>query len=239
MKKTVVWDFDHSLIPLNSDLIIPRALAPGPALEALFQTRDGTPWTQLIDRILGHMHSVGISASQIGAAARAMPFDDDIHRGIAELGAAGVEQKILSDANSLYIREFLEFHQLSAYFSDIHTNPATVAGDGGLVRLAPAVPPDAPHGCPLCPPNLCKGAVLRGWRTAAAAGQRFFYVGDGGGDVCACLQLNADDVVFARAGWPLDKELQGRHAGARRAALRQWCCGGELRAGLLAEVARS
>jgi pyridoxal phosphate phosphatase PHOSPHO2 len=79
--------------------------------------------------------------------------------------------------------------------------------------------------------------VLRRWRAAAPPGQRWLYVGDGGGDVCACLQLGAGDVVFARAGFPLAKALQGRHAAALRAELRVWASGSELRAGLLAAAA--
>jgi pyridoxal phosphate phosphatase PHOSPHO2 len=232
-----VWDFDHSLIPDNSDYSIPQALAPGPALDALFSSRGVTPWTSLIDRVLGHLHSAGITPAQISAAAADMSYDEDIHAAIAELGSLGATQFVLSDANSLYISSFFARHGLTGYFSHVHTNPATVT-DGCLVRLAPAVPPDAPHGCPLCPPNLCKGAVLRGWLAAAPLGgpRRWFYVGDGGGDVCACLQLDAGDLVFARAGFPLAKALQGRHAGALKAALRLWASGAELRAALAAEA---
>jgi pyridoxal phosphate phosphatase PHOSPHO2 len=230
----VVWDYDHSLIPDNSDTFIPKMLAPGRALDALFANPRALPWTELIGQVLSHLHSVGVTAAQIAAASAAMPFDAEVHTAIAELAARGARQSILSDANTLYISTFLARHGLTAHFADVHTNPATVAADGGLVRLAPAVPPGAPHGCALCPPNLCKGAVLRRWRAAAAPAAAWLYVGDGGGDVCACLQLGAGDVVFARAGFPLAKALQGRHAAGLRAALRLWASGGELRAGLAA-----
>ena len=68
-----------------------------------------------------------------------MPFAKAMRSGILQLHATGVDCRILSDANTLYISTFLARHGLTAHFADVHTNPATVAADGGLVRLAPAV----------------------------------------------------------------------------------------------------
>lgn len=42
--------------------------------------------------------------------------------------------------------------------AQVHTN--TGAWEGDVLRVLPHQPPDAPHGCPKCPPNLCKGRVL-------------------------------------------------------------------------------
>jgi Putative Phosphatase len=90
------------------------------------------------------------------------------------------------------------------------TAPASAAkaagGAGYKLVVQPRHPASAaPHGCPLCPANLCKGAELRRLRTAAplSAGGgwgRVVYAGDGANDICPALALGPRDVVLARAG---------------------------------------
>lgn len=69
------------------------------------------------------------------------------------------------------------------------------------------------HGCPLCPENLCKGRELDAMR-AAVPRRRVVYAGDGANDLCPALCLGAEDVVLARAGYPLEKLIRERAAGA-------------------------
>ena len=240
LRSAIVWDFDFSLIPVNSDTHIPRALAPSPPLEALLATR-GVPWTELMGRVLDHLHASAVPPSAISAAAAAMPFDPSIHEAIRSAHGKGVRQFILSDANTLYIGAFLEAHALTRLFTAVHTNPATLpaAGDGP-VRLAPAHSGQSPHGCPMCPPNLCKGGVLSAWQQGGelSSATRVFYVGDGMGDACPALRLGQDDVVLARAGFPLARALGegGALAASLRARLVQWGTGEELRDALQAAL---
>lgn len=66
------------------------------------------------------------------------------------------ELQIISDANSHFIKVILEKHCLQSYFTKVHTNPALVAENGAL-RVLPSHPENnPPHGCKLCPPNMCK-----------------------------------------------------------------------------------
>lgn len=56
-----------------------------------------------------------------------------------------------------------------------------------------------PHGCPLCPANLCKGAELRRLRAARGATyRRVVYCGAGADNLCPALELVAGDVLLAR-----------------------------------------
>lgn len=73
----------------------------------------------------------------------------------------------------------------------------------------------APHGCPLCPANLCKGSEVHRLKYGAGAsnGQqqalcsssygRIVYAGDGANDICPALALGENDVILARAGYAL------------------------------------
>ena len=102
----------------------------------------------------------------------------------------------------------------------------------GLQERAPGVVPKSLFNPPAIPIVSTKASQLRhsaaaerkllegaqgasgggggGSRKRAAtpgAGQRWAYIGDGGGDVCPCLKLREGDAIFARKGWALHKQL--------------------------------
>lgn len=117
-----------------------------------------------------------------------------------------------------------------AYFPpcDEHqvTNPGFFDGEGGRLKVAPYHPlNEHPHGCPNCPTNLCKGAVLTKWLEELAPGTKVLYVGDGSGDFCPALRLDEASVVMARSE-PHDRLLRlcesARAAGDLRASLVVW-----------------
>ena len=153
--------------------------------------------------------------------------------------------KVLSDCNSVFISHILMGARLHGHVGEVITNAAAfekvaaseVEGAGvGLgitssIRKAPAgasyklvIQPRhpataAPHGCPWCPANLCKGAELNRLRhgsgrgaahehhlcTASRSYGRIVYCGDGANDICPALTLGSNDVVLARAGHALAK----------------------------------
>ncbi len=84
----------------------------------------------------------------------------------------------------------------------IQNQPPPSAGVHRLV-IAPLHPSHLPpHGCPLCPANLCKGAELRRLREESVAVglpyKRIVYCGDGANDLCPALALGEQDVLLAR-----------------------------------------
>lgn len=77
----------------------------------------------------------------------------------------------MSDANTFFIETVLAHHGVLGCFSEIVTNPATVDADGRL-RISPFHDSAAaPHGCSLCPDNMCK--VLPNSRTPDRSVQKF------------------------------------------------------------------
>ena len=74
----------------------------------------------------------------------------------------------------------------------------------------------APHGCQLCPENLCKGHEVRRLRRQGRY-RRILYCGDGANDVCASLALGPRDVILARSGHFLADYLQKAAAAVGKA----------------------
>ena len=106
------------------------------------------------------------------------------------------EQRILSDANDVYIESVLKARGLENAFSLVVTNPASF-NDAGRLEIRPHQPVDKPHSSSLCPPNLCKGAILSKWLDELQP-SCCVYVGDGGGDFCPATRLRVGDTVLAR-----------------------------------------
>ena len=200
-KVLVVWDFDWSLINENSDTWVieqldfsGRVWAEG---EAKFRRKE-LDWTSLMDWALGELHANGHSAAAISEALAKLPVLGGALAAVKLCLSVGAEQRILSDANTVYINTILEARNLTDAFAVVETNPASY-DDSGRLHVRPHQPADvAPHGCPMCPSNLCKGAVLDGW-LAALKPERCVYIGDGGGDFCPATRLRATDFVLARA----------------------------------------
>jgi Putative Phosphatase len=121
----------------------------------------------------------------------------------------------VSDANTHFIEIIIAHHGIRPHFAAVHTN-SSVFTEHGLLQVTPHQPLAQPHTCTLCPPNLCKGAVLDKLRSAmcsstdssssssssssSAIGSdcRVIYVGDGGGDYCPATRLLPTDLVLAR-----------------------------------------
>ena len=244
----VVWDFDWSLVNENSDTFVLRELAPA-LTDEMKQLQAERPaifgkgkWTALMDHLLtklGEEHMV--SRRQIEHCLEGIPVFVEVIQVVRELAGRGCEQRILSDANSVFIDEVLRAACLRRHFSAVATNfgewepyaredhddHATHNDD--ILRVAPYQPRDRPHGCPRCPENLCKGAVLDQWR-AELRPRRVVYVGDGSGDFCPCLRLRASDTVCARSGYPLAKKLEAMKDDAKvlDARVAYWEDGAEL-----------
>ena len=203
----VVFDFDWSLINDNSDTWVIKQLTPdfyaqlmgGPKAQEL-------GWTDLMDHALCQMMGpqLGITREQLTASLEAIPYFPEMFEAVRYAHAQGAEIVVLSDANTYYITTILERHGLAPLVTEVITNPSR--WDGGTLRVAPHH--DAgrpPHGCALCPPNLCKGLVMEALLQDRKPA-KVVYVGDGGGDFCPSTKLRAGDALCCRKGWTCHKK---------------------------------
>lgn len=220
----VVWDFDYSLIDANSDTFVFKELAPKlhDEIQQLHRGEFRGRWTALMDHLLGRLSSEhGVDKEVLLRTLAKVPMTPEHIRAVGLAGGAGAEQRILSDANDVFISGILKAKQISGFFSETVTNFSSWESSGAL-RVQPYV--KGTHGCERCPPNLCKGQVLDKWLSGyGEARPRVVYVGDGGGDVCPSLRLGEGDFVCARVDCSLHATLESSETRPKlRATLLAW-----------------
>ncbi|XWS72153.1 hypothetical protein CRYUN_Cryun02cG0015800 [Craigia yunnanensis] len=221
----VVFDFDRTIIDGDSDSWVVTEMG----LSDLFhQLRSTLPWNSLMDRMMKELHSQGKTAEDITECLKRTLLHPRIAATIKSAYELGCDLKILSDANQFFIEKILEHHGLLGCFSKIYTNPSFV--DGGRLRILPYHDSTlSPHGCSLCPSNLCKGLVLDLIYASAPEGERqnFIYLGDGRGDYCPSLKLQDSDYVMPRKNYPLWDRIFSDPA-LVKAEVHEWSNGEEL-----------
>ncbi|KAG8636146.1 thiamine phosphate phosphatase-like protein [Manihot esculenta] len=222
----VVFDFDRTLIDGDSD----RWVVTQMGLTSLFnQLRSTLPWNSLMDRMMKELHSQGKTADDIAECLGRMPLHPRVIAVIKSIHALGCDLRIISDANQFFIEKILDHHGLLGCFSQISTNPSFV-DDEGRLRIFPYHDLNTPpHGCHLCPPNLCKGLVIAQIRASTTENEktRFIYLGDGNGDFCPSLKLGEGDHVMPRKEYPLWNRLSS-NATLVKAEVHDWGNGEEL-----------
>ncbi|KAI3754207.1 hypothetical protein L1987_53985 [Smallanthus sonchifolius] len=223
----IIWDFDRTIMDDDSDrwVVVEMGLTP------LFnQLRQTLPWNSLMDRMMEELHSQGKTVEDIINCLNCVQLHPQIISAIRAAHAHGCDMKVLSDANQFFIETILKNHGIYDCFSDIITNPTFVDKEGRL-RIFPyhgsAVPP---HGCDLCPPNLCKGFVLNKIQDSTSQDIKkrvIIYIGDGGGDFCPTLKLREEDHVMPRKDFPLHN-LISKSSMPIKPQVHEWSDGEEL-----------
>ncbi|AIN95619.1 phosphatase, putative [Leishmania panamensis] len=147
----VVFDFDHTIVDCNTDVVIPAALGRRDMQHRLMLEEDRMQWTKLMDTIIAPFHKDElkkaahdavtidpampevfrylVDAQRQYAHRQATPVSmspDDARTASVQDNMPGfVEMNIASDANLLFIEAALDarFPGLKARVSQIHSNP--------------------------------------------------------------------------------------------------------------------
>jgi pyridoxal phosphate phosphatase PHOSPHO2 len=157
----IVFDYDFSLVNDDSDALFCKALCPEllHRLDTPTHTAPSQGWPALMDELIGEFFQKNPNTTRddIVRALAAIPvFPEmlDAVRLATEQYDATVA--IISDANTVFIKSMLEHHKLNDGITEIHTN--TGRWEGNRLRVEPYYALDQePHGCALCPANMCKG----------------------------------------------------------------------------------
>jgi len=187
----------------------------------------------LQDRMMAELHARGKTAEDIRDCLRSAPLDAHVISAIKTAAALRCDLRVVSDANTFFIETVLAHHGVLGCFSEISTNPARVDADGRL-RISPFHDTAAaPHGCSLCPENMCKGKIIeRIQATAGTKNQHFIYIGDGKGDYCPSLKLGEGDYVMPKENYSLWKLICSNKQ-LLKAEVHPWNSGEELEKTLL------
>ncbi|KAJ6823016.1 inorganic pyrophosphatase 1-like [Iris pallida] len=236
----VVFDFDLTILDVDSDNWVIDECGATELFESLLPT---TPWNSLMDRMMRDIHSKGRTIEDIGECLKRAPLDPHIIEAIKSAHALGCDLRVVSDANRFFIEMILKHHGFLDCFSEINTNPSYVDEEGRL-RILPfhddATKPS--HGCSLCPPNMCKGAIIERIRSSLVdEGKKkvqFIYVGDGKGDYCPSLKLSEADCVMPRKNYAAWDLITG-NIDLIKAKVHEWRDGEDLQRVLLQLIHRS
>ncbi|XP_057537965.1 thiamine phosphate phosphatase-like protein [Amaranthus tricolor] len=227
----VVFDFDRTIIDGDSDNWVVTQLGLTPLFDLLFST---IPWNSLMNRMMEELHSQGRTIKDIKECLEQMPLNPNIISAIKFAHSMGCDLRIVSDANQFFIKTILEHYQIFGLFTKIITNPTFVDDEGRLKILPYQDDKLSPHGCSLCPSNMCKGMILSHIQAFARENGKntIIYVGDGGGDYCPTLNLGENDHVMPRKKYPLWRRIVGNPS-LVKAVVHDWSDAEELRAKLL------
>ncbi|KAG5512874.1 hypothetical protein RHGRI_038698 [Rhododendron griersonianum] len=108
------------------------------------------------DRMMEELHSRGKTIEEIEECLRRVPMNPSVISAIRKAHSLPrCELRIISGVvNQFFIETILKQYGLFDCLTEIITSPSTVEEGEGRLRIFPYH--SSPHGCSLCPPNLCK-----------------------------------------------------------------------------------
>ncbi|CAL5361253.1 unnamed protein product [Camellia sinensis] len=225
----VVFDFDKTIIDLDSDNWVIDELGATDLFNQLLPTM---PWNSLMDRMMMELHSQGKTIDDVAEVLKRAPIHPRIVPAIKAAHALGCDLRVVSDANRFFIETILNHLGLRDCFAEINTNPSYVDEEGRL-RIFPYHDfHSSPHGCNLCPPNMCKGLIMERIQVSVEGKKKFIYLGDGKGDFCPSLKLREGDYVMPRKNYPV-WDLICQNRALVKAEIHEWSDGEELERVLL------
>lgn len=227
--KLAVFDFDNTIIDVNSDTFVDRIL-----LRLTNQTEEkyyeypleieqltkSHNWTHRMNAVFSYMNSKhSVQPQNIIDCMREIVIKDSMKQLLQHLHSKEFQIIIISDANSIFIQEILLKNNLDYIFSKIYTNKAEFCDQTGCLKVQPFNESfnlnQELFNCPtqVCSTNICKGEVLKRHLCEIELSNlaEIIYVGDGRNDYCPGLCLRETDFFFVRENYSLSKLLDKRH----------------------------
>lgn len=225
----MAFDFDHTIIDDNSDLVVRNMLGQTPIPDNIKKMYRTDGWTAYMQNIFNLIHTQGITQQSITEKITKIPYVPGIDALFNFLEKRGdCEVIIISDSNSVFINEWLQGANVHHIVNKTFTNPAWYDESGKLiVKMF-----HEQDWCKLSTKNLCKGHILQTYiEDRAKEGITFDhigYVGDGKNDLCPCLKLSPTDLAFPRQGYSLAKLLEKQMEHKINAQIHIWETGHDI-----------
>lgn len=225
----VAFDFDHTVVDNNTDIVV-RDLLKSNIPDEVAQLYKKSGWILYMQEIFYLLHKDNRTKSQIKDAIEGISEVAGMKTLFKELNDAGsVDIIIISDSNSVFIKVWCDYNDVSKYIKHIYTNRAHFNDDNVLM----IEPFHHQTDCRLSSDNLCKGKVLEDfvrnqYNECNVIYDRIFYIGDGSNDICPVLRLSAHDFGYARLGYRMHKKLDEKNIRSD-AKLQIWTDGRDLK----------
>ncbi|UJR22846.1 hypothetical protein I4U23_025875 [Adineta vaga] len=203
----VVFDFDHTIVDDNSDVHVNKLFpSEEDRLNADKNRSQFDCWTDYMQDKFRQLQRFNITEDDYIQNMQEIPLTTDFSHLIKYLySISNSHLIIISDSNLVFIEAILKHNQLDHMFKDIFTNPAYFNKDEQCLMIEQY----GQQTCSTCPSNMCKREIIEKYmRTKFSEPIPILYIGDGHNDVCAANGLKKGDLVCARSGYRMAKELK-------------------------------
>ncbi|XP_076814146.1 pyridoxal phosphate phosphatase PHOSPHO2-like [Clavelina lepadiformis] len=206
-KRLVVFDFDHTFVQDNTDMVVFDMIQSSEAKQALWNQYEKGKWTNFMNEVFDYLYNNKFTLNEMKMKLKNMKIVDGMLELFEFLKANShiFDCIIVSDSNQWFIESILEVQGLRSIIKHICTNKATI--QNGKLHVLNC----HSHSHSACPVNMCKGQLLMEYKDEMLkSGTNYIsvcYIGDGSNDYCPCERLHSNDYVFARKDYPLEKKI--------------------------------
>lgn len=216
LKKKIffVFDFDQTIINLNSDYEILTLLSEDSNIHLKPLIEKSTNWANYMQEVYKRMKHDKVKIEQIKEIVENLT----LNKGYEELfelirdNKDKIDALIISGANTLFLKWFIEKKGYHDIFPNYYSNWAHEDED-----LVIKIKPHHIHNCETCDKSQCKKKILiehiEQLEGSDHQNKDYFYdtliyAGDGENDYCPGTILREDDLFFPRKGYALDRKLK-------------------------------
>lgn len=209
-KKLLAFDFDHTIVDDNTDIVVLKMLNSEKAstIRELYK-KQKLGWTSFMNLVFFELHNEGKTKEDISTVLRSMPLTNGMKELLNCLKSfsSSYDCVIISDSNHFFIETILNHYGLKDIFQKVYTNSSSFNTEGKLM-----IEPCHSHNHETCPSNMCKTTLLREFQQVkenlGTSYEHIYYIGDGGNDFCPLTSLSHKDIGFVRVGYALEKLLK-------------------------------
>ena len=205
-RNLAVFDFDHTIIDGNSDIVVRDLISPSKISSEVKELCKKDNWTNYMQAVFKLLHENGVTEKDIRDRIEQLLPMKGMPDLIQHLFKLNYDIVVISDSNEVFIDMWLKKNDLYKYIYKIFTNPCTFVN--GVLKIQMY---HLQTECKLSTKNLCKGKILQEFLSQRNAEnvnfENVMYVGDGFNDFCPILTLKENNLACVRQNYQCAKMI--------------------------------